>query len=366
MLNENLNEELEWISGKTKIYLSINSERINIHLYPNFPKTDGKIDLFLKINQFEKKVEVLDLVGNGFGTTIQDKGFGTKAFNLGIQAIYRAFGLEFRGEEASSIEVFGKLSTSGDASSEPEKSKCGERRIHFWTSFGFKLIDPNCFESAMKSSLLNLIINRDKPDLDSFIDLNSFWLLGNEPIVLEKDICALKVVEINKLDLSKVPSKEDLDKAYNSNSKGAENTTNLAFLCLLFFTFYLKIFEGLNVEWDVILFLMIALYFGLHLLVINIMEYTPKSRYTKRITKERADAVNAADQHIQIIESENNGLIWRLYPFVSDNFKEFKSEKYQKLSQSSYEQKYTYLSDNIDDYHQFMLRAKELSLREFN
>ena len=168
---------------------------------------------------------------------------------------------------------------------------------------------------------------------------------------MDKDIQALNAVEINKLNLSKVSPKDDLEKAYSANVKGVANTTHLVFLCLLFFTFYLKIFEGLNVGWDVILFSMATLFFGLHLSAIYIMEYTPNSRYTKRITRERTDAVKKAEQHICIIESDNNGLFWRLYPFVSEHFKEFREESYQKLSHSSYNQNFTHLSNNINGYY---------------
>jgi len=197
---QKLSKGLEWISGKTKITVQSDGNCLDVELYPDYPNERSSISLFLNI-QRNKRVRVMDLVGNGYYTHYQDGGYGTLIFNIGIQALYAFYGVTTSDPLTHEIVVFGQISSSGDPSDEPERSECGDRRNGFWSGYGFKLKEPDAFDTPMKAKLVDLHLRGLGVTVNGtprIVELEDFWLKGEAPSLFKSDLQILMDVDFEQ------------------------------------------------------------------------------------------------------------------------------------------------------------------------
>lgn len=99
-----------------------------------------------------------DLYGNGYGTLVHRKGFGTLLVNTAIEFYNQII------PKDSKVKVYGKVSSVDDKTEKYNlRELLLEKRIHFWGKFGF---DFYCEDTAIKADLSNLRLCMENQVLD--------------------------------------------------------------------------------------------------------------------------------------------------------------------------------------------------------
>lgn len=362
---EQLREGIEWISGKTRITVDFDGNYLDVILYPNYPNTQTHISLFLGINGH--RVKVTDLVGNGHGSGLQGKGYGTQIFNVGIQALYALFGFQLGTESAKDISLSGTVSSIGDPDSEPEKSACRDRRNGFWAGFGFQVREPLGYHTSMKAVLSDLKLKDGRATANGasrIIDLNSFWDKSEKPLVFQEDIDALIQVDLEQFELDNCPKVSDIERAWDASiicSKVIRNITWISLSTLVAYASFAKLdlpdaisitFSGLIASYLLAFFVDNRLWLFL----------PPYKRY-RHLQEKRGDTISRVKKYIQDIEQSHNGLLWRLREIIPINGSD-RVDVLEELLEASKKQYFFKISDHYIEYKYFIDAAKKVIGKE--
>ena len=362
---EQLQHGLEWISGKTKISVDKSSDYIDVKLYPNYPK-QTKISLFLKIES-DEKVQVIDLVGNGYNSGYQCGGYGRLIFNIGIQALYTYYGMPMNDPLAKKIHVYGEASSIGDPPEEPAKSECCDRRNKFWSDFGFELNDQKAFKTPMETTLADLKL-RDgevtKNGTQRIINLEKFWLNGEAPELLESDIQAFMSVDLEQFNLDECPTQKDLDTAYNVAEVHLKFLRIFIFLTLSALSVYWS-FRLLETS-DAFSYSIIGILFSYIIdrsFSYSIWRFLPAYQKYDRLFTQRVKMISGVKGYIVEVEQSYNGLLWRLYPGIKDFDESLSDNVFNDMAKTSKALNSFILADNrYKEYKHFMETAKRIIL----
>ncbi|WMS89283.1 hypothetical protein [Pleionea litopenaei] len=356
-----LKQGLEWIEGRTKITIEVCGNNIDIHLYPDYPSEKNRVSLDLCI-VYGNRVWVRDLLGNGFSSGIQNKGYGTLLFNIGIQVIYTYFGIAQGNPEANNILVSGKTSSVGDPGNEPAKSECRDRRNGFWSNFGFKLKEPDGFFTPMKAKLSELHARLDGKTENGTLyglDLEQFWLKGNAPLLFESDIRSLMKLDIESLDLDICPTQDDIEGEWVKAvywSKIIRKTLfcGLSVVAVYFAFSWLDLLHAFSMSFTAIF----ICYFLSMYLDERSWRYLPAYKKYNLLQNKRGEIISNARQYIKELEKQHNGFFWRLYQGLRVIDQSLSANIFNEMSEHS-KSLYTYfLADRYDDYAKFIRAAK--------
>lgn len=232
---EQLSHGIEWISGKTKITATYTEGfiggNLEVILFPDYPNTQS-IFLYLELDS-EDNVTVTDLIGNGYFSNYQSCGYGTLIFSIGVQVIYSYFGMASGDKAAKEIILTGKVSNREDPDEEQEKVKCGTRRNRFWSGNGFRLREPNKYNTIMKACLADMIIQKKGVTANGTprnIGLEEFWLIGEAPELIEPVIQDSPPTGVGKNEADNCPTQAEVDQAdkvFRQLSSGIERVLRL-------------------------------------------------------------------------------------------------------------------------------------------
>lgn len=358
---EDLRHGLEWIEGKTKLIVDCDGSNLDIVLYTDYPVNKKYITLFLSIDESSGRVRVIDLVGNGHSTGLQNQGYGILIFNIGIQALHIFYNMKLGAATTEKITISGTTSNSGDPENEPERSQCRDRRNGFWMDYGFKLSEPTAFKTAMKARMCDLQLRAGAPTANGasrLIQLDQFWLKENAPILHQADVQKLMSIGFEQFNLDACPSTEDL----NQISDAAIDWSNGIRLILLFFIgagvlcTTINFFDPFTAIGTALLGLVCG-YFFLDGFYERLLSLTPHYEKYSRLSDIRRETVSAIKNYIIKLEDEHNGLLWRLHQHLGTR-EPFKNDTFKELAHASKQQNPYYLADNYQVYTQYITAAK--------
>lgn len=358
---EQLEKGIEWISGKTKITVEYDGSHVDIALYPDYPNEQSHISLFLDI-QWNNRVRVTDLVGNGYYSDYQGGGYGTLIFNIGIQALYAFYGITPSDPLAHEIVVFGKVSSSGDPDEDPARSECRDRRNGFWAGHGFKLKEPEEFDTTMKARLVDLHLRVGGMTANGTprtVELEEFWLKGEAPTLFKSDLQALMSANLEQFNLEACPTKADIEKAWTKAVRASKAVRLALWTLLSGASIYLSFLlldplEALSFS--------LAGVFGSHLLTLlldsRIWQYFPSYRQYRKMQDKRGEVIAGVRGYIEALEESHNGLMWRLHQGLKGLDATLADEVFADMAEASRKQYAFRLSDRYEDYKRFVESAK--------
>ncbi|MFA0809310.1 hypothetical protein [Microbulbifer epialgicus] len=353
---------LEWISGKSRITVVFNGNFIIIRVYPDYPSDQHEVSLFLKIYEHEKSVKVVDLVGNGYGSGLQEGGYGALIFNLGLQAIYSFFEVKYGSDEATSIRVHGYLSSVGDPINEPEKSQCKERRKGFWSGFGFELKELSKSTIQMTACLKELKLRRGTPTINGtprVINLDNFWPQEKRPSILSEDIDALKEIDLTKFSLTSCPKEVDVESAWRGLLKWSKVVRYTIWLGFCTLIGYLSFLTPNTI--DSLIFLACGTFCGYLVAVYlenRLWRYLPSYKRHQVLQDKRCKKIAEVKESIQYLERSNNGFLWRLKVAIPPEERN-RFDVFEEMINASNKQYFSSVSEYYVEYEYYLSKAQK-------
>lgn len=363
---DQLKKGIEWVSKKTKITAKYRNRYLEIKLYPDYPNEQNSIYLYLKI-QSDNKVVVTDLLGNGYNTDYQNSGYGTLIFNIAIQALYALFGISNNGTLASQINVCGMVSSQGDPEEGPERLECRSRRNSFWEKRGFKLKEPEAFDTYMKARLIDLVIRSHGITANGTprsVSLCEFWPTGKAPDLLRSDLQALISIDINKLSLEECPSKSDIENTLIKANLVSRITRWVIRILLSSISIYLIILLAGPIDTlKSSLFVILGSYVVSLLVDSHIWKHLPYYKEHYELQEENNAVIRKVKTYIERIETDHNGLIWRLHHGLKGYDTFIDNEVFSELAAASKKQNVFKLEDEYEDYIRFIRSARDTIIK---
>lgn len=363
---DHLIQGLEWVSKKTRIYVYLHSHFLDVYLYPDYPSKGQCIRLLMDI-MGNDSVRITDLVGNQYPSAYQNAGYGTLAFNVGLQALRAYFNGNGNAVDESKIVVHGSISSVGDPDDGPAKEECRDRRNQYWRKFGFKLSDPAAYNTRMEARLSDL---REKKSGSTeygtprWISLERFWVKDCAPIMSAEDIESLLAIDLSQHQLERAPSEHDIKVALQDALRWSTFLRNFLWVVLILLGVYMAIkFEDhLN-----ILLSLPVVFFASYFLILYASDYVfqrmPPYRKHNRLRVKKRMVYSSLCQQLQSLEQDHNGYFWRIYAAITKIDNDSKSARFDELARLSKEQALFYTlekNENCRDYYNFVIMAKEI------
>lgn len=364
---KDISHGLEWICHKTKIVISHHNDSVDVLLYPEYPDESKCITLYLDVFQWQKRVRVTDLVGNGYQSDLQGKGYGTLIFNVGIQAVCCVMGIEMTSDNAKEINVSGKVSSMGDPDDEPERSVCRDRRNRFWADRGFILADQSAFDTSMKATLAELkprgqgIADNGAP---KNLNIDCFWKKGEAPASrFNHALEAVLALKRSEFSMDLCPSKDEVEQALNLTIKysGIIRKTAWMFISctLVYLAFqWLPPFSAITSSIGIVFFA----YLGTMIAENRLWQHLPGYRRYIKLREQRADVLTRLREVIEKTEKEYNGLAWRVHAAISEYGVDL-PKRFDMVAERSKNQNIYRLSEEYLEYLSFISTSKDIILR---
>lgn len=330
--------DLEWINGKTKITVEFSDGAIDVNLYTDYPNR-YHLNLYLTISQ--NRVTIEDLVGNGFKSGLQQKGFGKQIVNVGIQSIRKYFQINEPQIKHETIKIYGKTSDQDDPGAEPFKTECMQRRNAFWSNFGLHLQDSMSFCTKMRGFLSELELREDGMTANGvsvLVNLCDFWAPNKVPLLNKYDVAYLETIDFSQFDINELPSLELISQVESKYQKQLDLIGNTYWLVInLIVILTLSTF---NTFIESILYSLPIMFFSYFLtphLSYNWRDGLSSYHYSNKLKKKRNNIRDGIQNYIWNVEKEKNGFIWRVFPYLCDIDPLFCNEKNEIISKLSRE-----------------------------
>jgi len=357
--NDLRNDGVEYISGKTQITARYSNNCITVSLFPDYPKTEQQLSLFLKIDG-QNTVTITDLRDEGVSTT--KSGYGRLIFNIGIQLLHLYFGSLKTPSIANSINILGKASPQSDLKlSQKEKILNIQYREKFWEDSGLKYVEPNNPHSEIKATLDSLNIRKEGlcgNGCSKFIDINCFWSKLRKPTFFSDDIASLHKTQLNTDKILSADELISLDKQETLAMLKAKRISQLTTILIML------IILTSNSEYlftSTFLILALALYFiSVYLLSMKVVDFISDYKDSKERKAEHSQGLAELKKTIETVEESNNGLIWRLHHELIIRDPKLDTETNKRLVKQSKEQFFLSISNQYVDYVEYINKAKAI------
>jgi hypothetical protein len=372
-----LPQELEWISGKTRILIRHRQEWIkrylDIHLDTDYPKK--KPHMMLMLDLHVGWVRVTDLQNNGFGSSIQNCGYGTLAVNTAIQALRLLHRQDQQNPDGTdNPTLYGSVSSTGDPDNEPHRSECWQRRNHFWSRFGFKLHDPSVPDTGMEARLTDIKELRTCTTANGsprWVDIGQFWPPHERPLLLPGVKEALTAITPSSLELHDSPSTENARTHRRKAASQAHWIGRVGALIVIAITYFtIKDLSSMSV-------MLAAAAFGTGLSFVandwvtaQIFARLPSYSTWEALDQRRKIAIKDVCQTIIQIEESCNGLFWRVFEAMVVLKPELQAEtRFVEISNWSKQgtiRLYVDRAFDIDEYRRFISLAQAWMAEQAN
>ena len=303
-----------------------------------------------------------DTISIAYESKLQDQGYGTLIVNIGIQTLVAYYGIARDDDKAKDIIIKGKTSDEGDADSEPERSKCRNRRNYFWRRHGLKLKDPMGYVTPIRCTLADLIIKSGKITANGTsvdVKLEDFWEQCKAPVLFQRDIDTLLSLDIDQFDYDNCPTTEAVDASLDRHIAilRAIHTTCWAVLSM-FITYASFIYLEVNTAFPISLAGAMLSHVLTLLLINHIGSSLPSYRGYDDLSEKRGNTICGIKDYIQHLEEHHNGFLWRLYDGLKSHNEFLGNENFDRLSNESKKQYSHTIADSYNEYLNFIDKAK--------
>jgi hypothetical protein len=322
----NLPHAIYWGDGNHTIEARYSSRLLVLDMYESTAAQSHRVSLAISIEFGSAKI--LDLTGNGYGESTNNKGIGTLLFNLAIQFMKCIFydRIETVVVSGTTCPLFGPDS--------PLYERDVQNRAKFWSSFNLTLDDPKNGRSSMKALLKDLCL-KDRGmclgKINTLLSINGFWRSYHRPKLFPNEVNALRELDLDIYSIKTLPTKEELNKKEKSFQKGY-----LYFLLGICGFSLFKMIDHLY-STESISFKSVGIAIGLTLLLYFLLFRLTTSYFNKffSVESEREHSeliISAERKKLADLNYESPGIFKRMYDVV---IKIWPAERSKTLSSSN-------------------------------
>ena len=317
----NLPHTIYWGDGNHIIEAKYSSGLLVIDLCESSGAQTHRVSLAISI-EFDT-AKILDLTGNGYGESTNNKGIGTLLFNLAIQFMKCIFydRLETVVLSGTTCPMYGPDS--------PLYEQDVENRAKFWSSFNLKLDNPKNDRAQMKSLMKDICL-KDRGmcmgKIDTLLSINDFWRGYHRPRLFPSEINTLRELDFDIYSIKTLPKKEELNEKEQSFRK-----TYFYFLiavsCFIFIVTidYLYSIKSISLKsFGIVAGLSVLLYF---LLLRFTSSHFDRFFSVDNAREHNRSVINLERKKLADLNDKNPGIFKRMYEVVKKIWPEETSDK---------------------------------------
>lgn len=360
---QNIAEGLEWIFRHTRITVVLKGAYIDITIHPDYPVQKQRVRLEFRVAS--DSIYVNDLTGNGYASGLQGAGYGTLAFNVGVQVLHDYFGVVLGDAAARQITIRGKISAVGDPTETEKRKICRDRRAAFWQKKGFNIREPESFFTSMSATLADMKLKTEGYTSNGtpvWVDLGAFWSSSCKPLLNPNDVNVLLKLELKAATQNLNDLRSSMDVARAAADEWTGSFIGIAFIALS--AVNSQILFSLTPSKIALVTLPFACWGSFYLASraeTKIRPLIPQYRLYWSTNNAHSDVRDAAKKLIEQLEVRQGGFIWRLHEGLACVDENFNCERAIQLAEASRRGDDSALLTYFDDYVCYLQRAKYIA-----